>query len=578
MGVLSLTSLPLGFRFRPTDEELIDYYLRLKINGKHREVRVIEEVDVCKCEPWDLPGKSVIQSNDPEWFFFCPQDRKYPNGHRLNRATAAGYWKATGKDRKIKSGVNLIGMKKTLVFYTGRAPRGQRTHWVMHEYRATLKELDGTKPGQGAFVLCRLFNKQNERNAVSNCDENEIEPTVSSPTTTTNSFPEEEQSEQALAEVTPVLESFLEKDSTKAEVCVPENSDRMIPDIRMPVQCHGSTCGAYEDLLVQAVVPVEDPQLEEDLNMFFAPFEPEDQKIFSPLHSQMHAELACSYLNYPVISDFSNCHNGVQFQYGTNEEDAFLDSVLNNADENSCEEFDSDKNLTAGSKTPMICCISKESGSCSESDPEVVQTQFELDLEVHGLAELNPGRKAPVLMEATPRAVSGTRASAQRIYELQSNSYFLHNSPAGSAVEQSCCLSGVEESSSHSNTVQRGTHFETGIRIRSRQLQNQPYPENFLAHGTAPRRLHLQKQLDFGSLSGDLSHVSDDCESKQTLAEAGKATENSDPANNSKEEVPSVLPKPKPPPARLTTLLPHYISRMIVVLVLLIAVLGMWKF
>ncbi|CAJ1942395.1 unnamed protein product [Sphenostylis stenocarpa] len=70
-----------------------------------------------------------------EWYFFSHKDKKYPTGTRTNRATMAGFWKATGRDKSVYERTNLIGMRKTLVFYKGRAPNGQKTDWIMHEYR-----------------------------------------------------------------------------------------------------------------------------------------------------------------------------------------------------------------------------------------------------------------------------------------------------------------------------------------------------------------------------------------------------------------------------------------------------------
>ncbi|CAM6079463.1 unnamed protein product [Sphagnum tenellum] len=148
--------VPPGFRFHPTDEELVAYYLKRKVSGRSIEDDVIAVVDLYKCEPWDLPDKACVGNKEREWFFFSPRDKKYPNGSRTNRATLAGYWKATGKDRFVRSRSRNIGMKKTLVFYRGRAPNGERTDWVMHEYRIEEEEVRGF---QDAYVLARVFKK-----------------------------------------------------------------------------------------------------------------------------------------------------------------------------------------------------------------------------------------------------------------------------------------------------------------------------------------------------------------------------------------------------------------------------------
>ncbi|KAJ0053764.1 hypothetical protein Pint_03404 [Pistacia integerrima] len=157
---VKMASLPPGFRFHPTDEELVGYYLKRKVEGLEIELEVIPVVHLYKFDPWELPDKSFLPKRDMEWFFFCPRDRKYPNGSRTNRATKAGYWKATGKDRKVVcQSSSATGYRKTLVFYRGRAPLGDRTDWVMHEYRLCDDLSDGSPNFQGAFALCRVVKK-----------------------------------------------------------------------------------------------------------------------------------------------------------------------------------------------------------------------------------------------------------------------------------------------------------------------------------------------------------------------------------------------------------------------------------
>ncbi|KAL8162340.1 hypothetical protein V2J09_013829 [Rumex salicifolius] len=126
--------VPPGFRFHPTDEELLHYYLKKKVSFEKFEMEVIREVDLNKMEPWELQERCKIGSTPQnEWYFFSHKDRKYPTGSRTNRATSAGFWKATGRDKCIRNTFKKIGMRKTLVFYRGRAPHGQKTDWIMHE-------------------------------------------------------------------------------------------------------------------------------------------------------------------------------------------------------------------------------------------------------------------------------------------------------------------------------------------------------------------------------------------------------------------------------------------------------------
>nr|GMD26149.1 protein BEARSKIN2-like [Ipomoea batatas] len=135
MASSSSGGVPPGFRFHPTDEELLHYYLKRKVSYQKFELDVIREIDLNKIEPWDLQGIFILTFFFNDWYFFSHKDRKYPTGSRTNRATNAGFWKATGRDKCIRNSFQKIGMRKTLVFYRGRAPHGQKTDWIMHEYR-----------------------------------------------------------------------------------------------------------------------------------------------------------------------------------------------------------------------------------------------------------------------------------------------------------------------------------------------------------------------------------------------------------------------------------------------------------
>ncbi|XP_061996770.1 protein NTM1-like 9 isoform X2 [Rosa rugosa] len=142
-------SVPVGYKFHPTEEELLTHYLKKKIHGGNDSKinQIIPEIDLRKYAPAELPALlgTETEAQDMEWFFFTRKDYKYSTSSRSNWSTKKGYRKITGQERGIKARLSkaVIGKKRTLTFYHGRVPKSKKSSW-------------------GDFVICRLKNKSDK--------------------------------------------------------------------------------------------------------------------------------------------------------------------------------------------------------------------------------------------------------------------------------------------------------------------------------------------------------------------------------------------------------------------------------
>ncbi|CAK7331056.1 unnamed protein product [Dovyalis caffra] len=175
-------SFPPGYRFSPHDDELVLHYLSKKVRGLPLPRNRIVDVTLYQHDPEFLADR-YKHYGEKVWYFFTPRDRKYKNGTRPNRAAGDGYWKATGADKRItydKAVVGadrnvtvekvLVGFRKALVYYTGKAPRGDKTNWIMHEFTVNdpppqvRNHRDDMRLDD--WVLCRIYKKHEKRTIV----------------------------------------------------------------------------------------------------------------------------------------------------------------------------------------------------------------------------------------------------------------------------------------------------------------------------------------------------------------------------------------------------------------------------
>ncbi|URD92721.1 No apical meristem (NAM) protein [Musa troglodytarum] len=543
MTLIAVDSLPLGFRFQPTDEELVNYYLKPKITGGIRsQVEVISEIDVCKCEPWDLPDKSFIKSDDPEWFFFAPKDRKYPNGHRSNRATEAGYWKATGKDRIIRSKSSaakgtIIGMKKTLVFHRGRAPKGVRTHWIMHEYRTTEPEFEsgdqastvyGSISGseKGGYVIYRLFRKPEERISTSKADE--METNGFSPTPIKSS-PGDTQHEADAMDDTETLLNDSPKSDLKEEPKSSSDSVHKQPAGIKRRMVDKADCSTNVSVKPgRSYCKLDSPDEEIEVGEKADPLQDALAKILDPRNEQIDCDI------FPNISSTDLPYTNYTFMGNENQEFQIRSLPVDSADDDLLNEFllsalNPDDLPSGGSIFPKDSVAGNlpkpslwDSASCKDSG-----TSSDIETEP-GLPQGAAGLEAsewfwgssllPTDSALLPTQLSTLYENATLLpYDITGTDMYSIDSGADSLQD---LFNGMGELNNQKTVSGSKDDSEgTGIKIMSHQMQPvQPNSDNFFVQGTAARRIRLQSSILKVPFAEPLCRNNDEGEASVTKA------------------------------------------------------------
>ncbi|KAK6912936.1 NAC domain [Dillenia turbinata] len=140
--------VPVGYRFYPTDEELIVHYLKKKVNSLPFPASIIPEFDAFSLSPTNLPGNL----NERRYFFSKRREIK----KKCRVMFGSGYWKRTKKNVQILDSKSnqVIGIKKKLVFYGENSSSPSKGYWVMQEYNLVGNKIEDD------WVVCLVFFKK----------------------------------------------------------------------------------------------------------------------------------------------------------------------------------------------------------------------------------------------------------------------------------------------------------------------------------------------------------------------------------------------------------------------------------
>ncbi|XP_057432041.1 NAC domain-containing protein 83-like [Lotus japonicus] len=155
----SVRLLP-GYKFDPTDEVLIDFYLKRRVFAQLVPFHIIPDFDVFQTEPWGLPGGDGKIFNERKCFFYNTRSRDLENIDI--RVAGSGQWRVMEKDKYIPIPRNnqVIGKRNTMNFWEVQGVYARRTEWVMHEFRLALIANPSKMEN---WAVYRIFKNKDEK-------------------------------------------------------------------------------------------------------------------------------------------------------------------------------------------------------------------------------------------------------------------------------------------------------------------------------------------------------------------------------------------------------------------------------
>ncbi|WZZ52266.1 hypothetical protein YC2023_052373 [Brassica napus] len=151
----SFLAYPPGYRFVPTDAEIIYYYLKpfLPENKKSWPIIPIHHANIYESNPQQLTAE-YKKGNLTEWFFISERTKIKRNGQKQKRVDHnGGYWHSKAVTKKIKVKKDVVGYKTTLNYFVGKQPNGERTNWLMQEYWLESSGHNKTVD----YALCKIY-------------------------------------------------------------------------------------------------------------------------------------------------------------------------------------------------------------------------------------------------------------------------------------------------------------------------------------------------------------------------------------------------------------------------------------